>query len=74
MIVIAGNDHDLSPGKRSAKLLEKWTCSAKRIATRAMAQLEHISKQDKSIYVLERVGQRGARSGGAQHVSTGACT
>ncbi len=74
MIVIAGNDHDLSPGKGSAKLLEKWTCGGKRIATRAMAQLEHIAQQDKSIDVLERVGQREARPGGAQHISTGACT
>ncbi len=42
MIVIARNDHDLSPGKRSAKLLEKRTCGGKRIATWAMAQLEHV--------------------------------
>lgn len=58
MVVIAGNDHDLSPGKRSAKLLKKWACSCERIATRAMAQLEHVPKQDKSIDVLERVDQR----------------
>ncbi len=74
MIVIAGNDHDLSPGKRSAKLLEKWTCGGKRIATRTVAQLEHIPQQDKPIDVLERVDQRGTRPGGAQHISTGACT
>lgn len=72
MIVIAGNDHDLSPGKGSAKLLKKWTCSGKRIATRAMAQLEHIAQQDKSINVLERVDQRGAGSEAAQYVGTGA--
>jgi hypothetical protein len=72
MIVIAGNDHDLSPSKRSAKLFEKGTCGGKRIATWAMAQLEHIAEQDKSIDVLQRVDQGGARSGGAQHVGAGA--
>ena len=74
MIVIAGNDHDLSPGKSSAKLLEKRTRGGKRIATRAMAQLKHIPQQDKSIDALERVDQCRARPGGAQHIGTGACT
>jgi hypothetical protein len=72
MIVIAGDDHDLSSGKRPTKLLEKWTCGCKRIATRTMAQLEHIPQQDESIDVLERVGQRGARSATTQYVSAGA--
>ena len=72
MVVIAGNDHDLSPGKSSAKLLEKRTCGGKRIATRTMAQLEYIPQQDKSINVLERLGQRRARPVGAQHIGTGA--
>ncbi len=71
MIVIAGDNHDLSPGKSSAKLLEKWTCGGKRIATRAMAQLEHIPQQDESIDVLERVDQRGTGPGTTQHVGTG---
>jgi hypothetical protein len=69
--MIAGNDHDLSSGERSAKLLEKGACSGKRIATRAMAQLEHIPKQDKSIDVLERVDQRRARPGTPQHIGAG---
>lgn len=72
MIVIAGNDHDLSPRERSAKLLEKWACGGKRIATWTMAQLEHIPQQDKSIDAIECVDQRGARPGGAQYVGTGA--
>jgi hypothetical protein len=71
MIVIAGNDHDLSPRERSAKLLEKWPRGSKRISTRAMAQLEHIPQQDKSIYVLECIDQRGARPRGAQDVGAG---
>jgi hypothetical protein len=72
MIVIAGNDHDLSAGERSAKLLKKWACSGKRIATWAMAQLEHIAQQDKPFDVLERIDQRGAGPGAAQHIDTGA--
>lgn len=67
MIVIAGNDHDLSPGKRSTELFEKGTCGDKRIATWPMTQLEHVPEQDKSID-LERVDQRGARPGGAQDI------
>jgi len=72
MIVIAGNDHDLSPGKHLGKLLEKWTCSGKRVATRAMAQLEHIPQQDEPIDVLERIDQRGAGPGTTQHIGAGA--
>lgn len=67
--MIAGNNHDLTPGKRPSELLEEWPRGGKRIAARAVAQLEHIAKQDKSIDVLERVDQRGARPGTAQHVS-----
>ena len=72
MIVITGNNHNLSSRKYSPKLLEKWTCSGKHIATGAIAQLEHIAQQDESIDVLERIDQRGARSGTAQHIGTGA--
>jgi len=72
MIVIAGDDNDLSPGKRSAKLLEKRACGAKRIATRSVAQLEHIAQQDKPIYVLERFDQCRASPRTAQHVGAGA--
>jgi hypothetical protein len=72
MIVIAGNDHNLSPTKHSAKLLKKWACSGKRIATRAMAKLEHVAQQDKPIDVLERIDQRGAGPGATQHIGTGA--
>ena len=74
MIVIAGNNHDLSPGERSAKIFEKGTCNGKRIAARAVAQLEHVAKQDKSIDVLQRVDQCGAGSGTAQHVGARAGT
>jgi hypothetical protein len=62
MIVIAGNDHDLTPGERVSKLLEERPRRGKRIASRAMAQLEHITEQDESIDVCERVDQRGARA------------
>jgi hypothetical protein len=72
MIVIAGDDHDLTPGQRASKLLEKWTRGGKRVAARAMAQLEHISEQDKSIDAIERVDQCGARTGATQHIGAGA--
>jgi hypothetical protein len=70
MIVIAGNNHDLASRKYSPKLLEKWTCGSERIATWAVTQLEHVAQQDESIDVLERVEQRGARSGTAQHIGS----
>lgn len=72
MVVIARNDYDLTPGKRSPKLLEERPRGDKRVAARTMAQLEHIPQQDKSIDILERVDQRGAGPGTAQHIGTGA--
>ncbi len=72
--MVAGNHHDLTPGKRPSELLEERPRGSKRVATRAMAQLEHIPKQDKSIDVLERIDQRGARARTAQHVGTRAGT
>lgn len=72
--MIAGNDHDLAPGKRPSEFLEERPRGGKRIAARAVAQLEHIPKQDKPVDVLERVDQRGARTRTAQHVGTRAGT
>ena len=70
MIVIARNNHDLTPGKRSSQLFKERPRGGKRIAARAVAQLEHVPKQDKSIDVLERVDQCGTGSGTTQHVGT----
>ncbi len=68
--MIARNDHNLTPSKRPSELLEERPCGGKRIAARTVTQLEYIPKQDKSIDVLERVDQCGARPGTAQHVGT----
>ena len=66
--MVAGDNHDLTPGKRPSELLEERPRGGKRVAARAVAQLEHVPKQDKSIDVLERVDQRGAGPGTAQNV------
>ncbi len=58
MVVIARNNHNLTPGKGSTKLLEERPRGGERIARRAVAQLQYIAQQDKSIDVLERIDQR----------------
>jgi hypothetical protein len=74
MIVIARNNHDLTPDKRPSELLEERPRGGKRVAARTVAQLEHIAKQNQSIDVLERVDQSGAGPWTAQNVGARAGT
>ncbi len=68
MVVIAGDEHDLTTRKRTAQPLEERAGGGERIAARTVAQLEHVAEQHEAVDPLERREQDGARLGVSEHV------
>jgi hypothetical protein len=71
MVVVTRYHHDLAPGERPPELLEERSRDGKRITAGAVAELQHVPEQDKSLDILRRLDQRGPRQGTTQHVGTG---
>lgn len=71
MVVIAGNDHDLTPGKGTPQLFEKRSGSRERVAPGTVTQLQDIAEQDKPIDIGERLDEGCPRLCTPQDVSTG---
>ncbi len=68
VVVVTGEDHDLTSGEGAPQLLEERPRGRERVASRAVAQLEHVAEQHQPIDVLERLDQHPPRPGTAQHV------
>jgi hypothetical protein len=68
VVVVSRHNHDLATREGTPKLLKKWACGGKCIATRTVAQLQDVSEQDKAIYVGKRLDQSRAGSRPAQHI------
>jgi hypothetical protein len=69
--VITWDNHDLTPGKGTPKLLEERSSSGERGAPGPVAQLQDIAEQDEPIDVGKRLDEGRPWLRAAQDVSAG---
>ena len=70
MVVVARHEHDLAPGERLGEILEQPPGGRKRLARRAVAELERVAEQHQAIDPVERLDQRPANLCAAQQIGT----
>ena len=69
MVVVAGNDGDLSAVERRGELLKEGLDEIEQLGHRALAKLDHVAEENDSLRALEPLDEPLQRPGLARHVA-----